>query len=405
MQPVSTRVRPRHAPRDVHPRARRVRTGLALFALTVAVLVIGGQTLASGAGNAPTASTPLAQVYRMTVSNTASTSDPHLQVAVVQAGFGASTYIAQLRSQHPGIRILLYKTLWWLRPSDSAGYANCLPGSGSYPESWYLHNTSGAREAWNAGTSQVQYAMDFGNTSYAQACAQKLVSDAKAWGANGVMFDGSPTSLYWSQLPGTCGATTCASNSNWQTAMTAALYRAAVNLHASGFLVYANISGGNIQCCSGGPAVWQRYMSVIDGGMEESWTYGTNHLPVRTSQVQTGIMNIGWAESHGKHMLVNDDVTNCEACSDYGLATMLLVTNGATTYDTANGTYRGSYGPWWPSYTTAQSLGSATGAARTLASGLLFRPFTGGYVVVNITASAISDPTYGYVAAYSALIK
>ena len=398
MQPVSSRVHPRHARRGVNPRPHRARTGLALVTLTIAVLVIGGQSSASSGA------TPLAQFNRMTFSDTASQSDPHLQVAVVQGGQGGPAYIAHLRSQHPGIRILLYKTLWWLRPADSAGYANCLPGSGSYPAGWYLHSSSGSQEAWNAGTSQTQYAMDFGNTSYAQACAQKLVADAKANGADGVMLDGAPSSLFWSNLPSACGSATCANNTNWQNAMTAALYRVAATMHGSGLVVYANISGGNIQCCSGGPSVWQRYMSVMDGGVEESWTYGTNHLPVRSSQVVQGIMNVAWAEAHGKYMLVNDDVTNCEACSDYGLATMLLADNGHATYDTANGTYRGSYGPWWPSYGTAQSLGAATGPAKVLSSGLWYRPFAGGWIVVNIGSTAISDPTYGRVAANSAII-
>ena len=212
MQPVSSRVRARRVRRGVNPRTRRARAGVALIVLIAAVFVIGGQTLASGQTTASSSATALAQFNRMTVSDTASSSDPHLQTAIVQGGQGGPGYIATLRSQHPGIRILLYKTNWWLRPSDAAGYASCLPGSGSYPESWYLHNSSGARETWNAGTSQMQYAMDFGNTGYAGACAQKLAADVKANGADGVFLDGAPTSLYWAQIPSTCTAGTCANN-------------------------------------------------------------------------------------------------------------------------------------------------------------------------------------------------
>jgi hypothetical protein len=392
---VSYRVRARQVRRAATSHPRRVRLGAAVLALVL---------IGSGATSVASSATPLAQFNRMTVSNTPSSSDPHLHTAIVQGGQGGPAYIASLRSQHPGIRILLYKTMWWLRPADPAGYASCLPGSGSYPANWYLRNSSGAPETWNTGTSLVQYAMDFGNGGYASACAQKLAADVKANGADGVFLDGAPTSLYWAQLPSTCTAGTCANNTNWQNGMVSALSTIEWTLHSHGYVVYANISGGNVQCCSGGPSVWQSYMNRIDGGMEESWTYGTNHLPVRSSQVINGILNVAWAEAHGKYMMVNDDITNCESCSDYGLATMLLAGNGHTTYDTANGIYRGSYGPWWPSYNTAQSLGAPTGGAHILNSGLWYRPFAGGWIVVNITSSAISDPTYGRVAANSAII-
>jgi hypothetical protein len=114
---------------------------------------------------------------------------------------------------------------------------------------------------------------------------------------------------------------------------------------------------------------------------------------------------VAWAEAHGKYMVVNDDVTNCESCSAYGLATMLLAANGHATYDTANGFYVGSYGPWWPSYATAQALGMPTRPARTLRSGLWYRPFRHGYIVVNISGRAISDRRYGWLAAHSARIR
>ena len=311
----------------------------------------------------------------------------------------------------PGIKVLAYQALWWLRPADKQGYGDCLPGAGSYPESWYLHNGRGQREAWSPGTAGVKYGMDFANPAYLQACAQHLVSVAKTIGADGIFLDGAPTSIHWAQLPTACSpsppaAATCASDANFQQAMTAALGYVTSTLHSHGLLAFVNISGGNVTfCCQGGPARWQQYVSHVDGAMQESWTYGTNHRPLPATEVKAGLLNTAWSEAHGKSTLVNDDITNCQSCSAYGLATMLLVAAGRTSYDTANGSYAGNYGTWWPSYTSAQGLGTPLGAYTTLPDGLMLRRFTNGYVVVNDTTGAISDPTYGWVNATSALIR
>jgi hypothetical protein len=188
--------------------------------------------------------------------------------------------------------------------------------------------------------------------------------------------------------------------------MTSALTYMASSLHANGKIVVANISGGNVSfCCHGGPAVWQRYVSQIDGAMQESWTYGTNHLPLPATEVQAGLLNTAWSEANGKYTLLNDDVTNCESCDDYGLASMLLVAAGRSSYDTANGNYTGNYGTWWPSFSAAQNLGTPTGAYTTLADKLMVRTFTNGWVAVNDTTAAIADPTYGTIPATSAVIN
>jgi hypothetical protein len=299
-----------------------------------------------------------------------------------------------------------------MRPADKQGMSDCLPGGGSYQENWYLHNGKGQREAWNPGTTAVKYGMDFANSAYLQSCAQHMVSVAKAIGADGVFLDGAPTSTHWAQLPTPCApappaAATCASDASFQNAMTAALAYVTSTLHAHGLLTFVNISGGNVTfCCGGGPAVWQRYVAQVDGAMQESWTYGTNHLPLPATEVQAGLANTAWSEAHGKYTLVNDDITHCEACSDYGLAAMMLVAGGHSSYDISNGIYTGTTnGVWWPSYSTAQGVGAPLGPYRTLADGLMVRSFASGSVVVNDTTSAISDPTYGRVPATSAQIR
>ena len=393
-----------HAPRRVPSRARLQsgrRPALVAILATLGFLVIASQAVA----------TPLAQFDRMSYSNQSSPSDAHLQIAVVPDLYATPTYVASLRAASPGIKVLAYQTLWWMRPSDTSGSSDCLPGKGSYPEAWYMHNGAGAREIWGPGTTNAKYAMDFSNRSYLAACAAHVMSVIKATGVDGVFFDGSPTSVHWAQLPTSCtlsppASATCATDTNFQTAMTAALAYMASYLHTNGKIVVSNISGGNVAfCCHGGPAIWQKYVSQIDGAMQESWTYGTNHLPLPATEVQAGLLNTAWSEAQGKYTLVNDDITNCESCDDYGLASMLLVAAGLSSYDTANGSYNGNYGAWWPSFATAQNLGAPLGAYTTLPDGLMVRQFAHGWVAVNDTTASIADATYGTVPATSAIIN
>jgi hypothetical protein len=393
-----------HVPRRVPSRAP-LQTGRRP-ALVAILATLGFLIIASSAG-----ATPLAQFHRMSYSNQSSPSDAHLQIAVVSDLYATPAYVASLRAASPGVKVLAYQTLWWMRPSDTSGSSDCLPGKGSYPEAWYMHNGAGAREIWSPGTTNAKYAMDFANSAYLAACEAHVLSVVKATGADGVFFDGSPTSLHWAQLPTSCtlsppASPTCASDTSFQNAMASALTYMSSSLHANGKLVVSNISGGNVAfCCHGGPAVWQKYVSQIDGAMQESWTYGTNHLPLPATEVQAGLLNTAWSEARGKYTMLNDDITNCESCDDYGLASMLLVATGRSSYDTANGSYAGNYGAWWPSFNTAQNLGSPLGGYTPLADGLMVRKFANGWVAVNDTTAAIADPTYGAVPATSAIIN
>lgn len=379
-----------------------------LTMLALALVLVGA---ASAVSPSSAFSTPLAQFNRVAFSNAVSPSDSHLQVAVVQESYYGPTYVQSLRAADPGIKVVIYQALWWMRPGDKLGYSDCLAGTGSYPSSWYLHNSSGGQEVWSPGTTSAKYAMDFANSSYLSTCVANMITKAKAMGADGVFLDGSPTSVHWAQLPSSCSISppaspTCATDANLQNAMTSALAYLDAQMHANGMIAISNISGGNVNfCCHGGSAVWQRYVSQVDGAMQESWTYGTNHLPLPASEVTAGLSNTTWSEANGKYTLLNDDILNCEACDDYGLATMLLVASGRSSYDTANGSYNGTYGTWWPSFSLAQGLGAPLGPYTTLPDKLMVRQFANGWVAVNDTTLPIADPTYGTVAATSAIIN
>jgi hypothetical protein len=86
------------------------------------------------------------------------------------------------------------------------------------------------------------------------------------------------------------------------------------------------------------------------------------------------------------------------------MAALLLVGQKLSSYDISNGSY-GSYSTWWDQYyTKGQKLGGALGNYHQQSNGLLVRRFATGAVVVNDTKHAITDPAFGRVPAFSALI-
>lgn len=370
--------------------------GLACAAQRLLTLVLPGE-----------APSPDTQFARLTYADTPAAADAQLQVAVVQAGSTAPGYVAALHAQSPGLKVLAYQSPW-LRPAgDPSGLTTCLPGSGGYPAGWYLHTDSGKRELVNPGAPTAYDAMDFGNGAYLRACAAHAVAIARATGVDGIFLDGAATSVHWAQLPAPCAtaSATCSSDVAWQNAMAGALTYLAAILHAHGLLLIANISGGNIDyCCGGGPAVWRRYLTALDGALEESWTYGTDGRPLPAREVRTGLDNVAWDESHGKLTIVNDDVSGCAACITLGLATELLVAAGQTSYDVAAGAY--ARDPIWSAdYAAAQRLGAPLGAYTEQPNGLLVRRFSAGLVVVNATGAPVQDPAFGVVSPHSGLIR
>ena len=353
---------------------------------------------------------PYVQFGRVTYTNSASQYDPKLQLIVVQASHAAKKYVAQLHSENRNIKVLAYQSPWLRPSSDPSGQTTCLAGKGSYPSSWYMMSSAGQRQTWHSKAGPT-YQMDFGNSAYLQACAAHAISIARQIGADGIFMDGVATSVYWDQLPTKCSTTArgasaaCTSNATWQNQMTAALSYLTSKLHAQHLMMTGNIGGGNITGIGGGgPAVWQRFDSQMDGAMEESWTYGTNHKPVPASRVQNGLANVAWAEAHGKYTIVNDDITNCSSCSGYGMATLLLVGQRLSSYDLSAGSYN-NYSAWWNSYGKGAGMGVALGNYSTQSNGLMVRRFLNGTVAVNDTAHAISDPTFGRVPADSATLQ
>lgn len=176
---------------------------------------------------------PAARFARNTYTNTPAPADARLHVLVLRPGTGAAQYAGRVHATAPGTEVLVYQSLW-LRPvPDPSGETTCLTGSTHYPASRFMHSVAGAPEEWHTGTLTGGYQMDFGNSDYLRACAAHALALAAATGADGVFLDGIAT-------------------------------------------------------------VWRRYVSTIDGAMEEAWTYGTDGALLPASEVTTA-----WPTSPG----------------------------------------------------------------------------------------------------------
>jgi hypothetical protein len=355
-------------------------------------------------GATSTAGPSVAMFNRFAYGDFTSASDAS-QYQFIDLGYGSSapsqatvaSLISSIHASDPNMKALLYKAAM-ARPSDPTAIGACVTWNpslpyGGVPLSWFLHDSSGA-PIYNAHYNF--YWLDYGNPAVQQACLNSAVAEAKQSGFNGIFFDNIAGSLYWAQIPAcTGGSFTCQSDANWQASIESFLRYEAAGLHAHGLFAFGNISGGAITWGGAGPAIWAAYQQTgIDGAMEESFTSGTNKLPVPISQWRLELWNEQWSEANGKYLLANADVFSNEALNVYGLATLMLAGNGHSSWDTAAGNYyNGEY--TFPEYATARQLGAPAGPYRVLGNGVYERPYSNGIVLVNPTKNTTSRFSLG----------
>ena len=171
--------------------------------------------------------------------------------------------------------------------------------------------------------------MDVGNQAYQDAGIAHVVAMAKAAGFDGVFLDDANASLRWVVAGGSAASVSYTTDAAWQAAVYSFFTRVAPQLHAAGLEVVANIGGSTIT-----PGLWQKWNTPLDGAMEESWTDGGEGLGQQVPDWSTKLENIAWSEANGKYAILNSYNTT-EAGNTYGLASMLLVAGGWSSYDTA----------------------------------------------------------------------
>jgi hypothetical protein len=115
--------------------------------------------------------------------------------------------------------------------------------------------------------------------------------------------------------------------------------------------------------------------------MEESWTDGGDGLSQQLPWWRAKLDNVAWSEAHGKYVLLHS-YNLSESGNAFGLAAMLLVAGGRTSYSTSNPSVPGGQ-QWFSEYAAAKRLGRALGSYRIRRSGVYVRVFAHGIVLVN----------------------
>jgi hypothetical protein len=294
--------------------------------------------------------------------------------------------VPQLKAINPNLKILLYQSPLHTRANDPS-YMLTATGCTAYADdianhpSWILHDQNG--NLVNSQGQTQEYLMDVGNPAYQQACAANAAAAAKRYGFDGIFFDAITGNVEDSMNP---GITTpeYPTGSSWVAAMTSLVSYLGPAMRAQGLLSIGNVA------LAPSTAVWEQWVGQLDGVEEESWTDAGYGLAQQIPWWSQKLAEASWAAANGKYEILHSYQPG-EAANTYGLAAMLLATNGRASYSTSNTDYTSDEN-WFPEYDTAQQLGAPAGPYTVLSNGVYERVFAKGIVLVNPTGNSI--PTF-----------
>ncbi|HEX5196821.1 MAG TPA: putative glycoside hydrolase [Gaiellales bacterium] len=291
-----------------------------------------------------------------------------------------SATVTALKAANPGLKIFMYVDMMSSDPTDPTGIADWVgyTDACAHPD-WFLQDADGRRLIFQSYPSSR--VMDVGNQAYQDAGIAHVVAMARAAGFDGVFLDDANASLRWVVAGGSSASVSYPTDAAWQAAVYSFFTRVAPQLHAAGLQVVANIGGSTVT-----PGLWQKWNTPLDGAMEESWTDGGEGLGQQVPDWSAKLANVAWSEANGKYAILNSYNTT-EAGNTYGLASMLLVAGGWSSYDTANSRYQSE--TWYPEYDTAAQLGEPLGGYTVLPDGVYRRDFANGVVLVNPSTSPV----------------
>lgn len=319
------------------------------------------------------------EAFPYTASVRVATEAKRNSMIVLQSTDGA--LVRRLHAANHKLKVLVYQDVLLSSFNDPHGFTTCIPNAQAELISnpgWFLRDRLGRPIA--SGVYQGYHVMNVGSPSYQATCVAHAVAQARQSGFDGIFMDGVTAWAGWT-FPGVT-APLYTTPAAWQQATTPFVSYLGSQAHAHGLLAVANIGGSRIT-----PGLWQRWTSLLDGSMEESWTDGGLGLTDQILDWPTKLANMAWSEAHHKYALLHSFNTSA-AGNAYGLASMLLVAGGYSSYSTNN---RGFAAPevWRGIYVTAQRLGAPTGAYRRMGNGVYVRRFRSGIVLVNPTAHSV----------------
>jgi hypothetical protein len=280
-----------------------------------------------------------------------------------------------LHRANPHLKILLYQDPLVSKGHTTQTTCTSYTYDAAHDPGWFLAN----RQRRPIIVGPNNYLMNVGNPTYQRVCMANATALAKRFGFDGLFFDGVAPALADAGIPAAGNPPEYSTVPAWQAAMYSMLSYAYRVAHDRGLLVI-----GNIGAAVGTPGLWQHWNTVLDGAEEEAWTDGGLGRAQQVPYWVAKLANVAWSEAHRKYALVHS-YNGTRAGNAYGLASMLLVAGGYSSYSTSN-TNLTSDEAWYPEYTTAQALGSPSGSYEQLGNGVYKRTFASGIVLVNPTA-------------------
>jgi Hypothetical glycosyl hydrolase family 15 len=286
-----------------------------------------------------------------------------------------------LKRANPWLKVLVYKNLAFA--SKSTAWTGEVASGVRYGEAdrdhpdWFLLNTSGQR--FSSWSYEWNVAMDVGNRGYQDRWADNVISELRSEGWDGVFMDDVNTTFKYhyevkriAKYP---------DDASYSAATRSALASIAPRVRASGKLVVANIGSWSENYSTG--IDWLRY---LDGAMDEMFVKWGEHPGKGYSpwSWHTQVNELRETERQGKDFLgITHSATDDARAARYGYATMLLASNGRSSFALAQDY---SAETWFPEYD--YDLGAPLGPAKRDSDGVYRRSFQRGLVLVNPTDSA-----------------
>jgi hypothetical protein len=292
--------------------------------------------------------------------------------------------IPRLKAANPHLRFLLYQAVMYTNRNDYR-WMPTVTGCTAFADdiarhpSWFLRDRHGSLIL--APNRTDLYPMAVGNPAYLAACATNAAALAKRYGFDGIFWDTADgnlsMALHRADIPA------YPTRASWEHAMGTALAYLGRVMNQRGLLTFANIAD------TSGAAMWEQWVSHMNGVEQEAWTDGGFGLERLIPKWSVEFTELRWAMAHGKYEFVHS-YNRSEPANRFGLASMLLATNGRASYSTTNGATSDEY--WFPDYDSAAALGAPAGRYRLLSNGVYERAFAHGIVLVNPSARSI--PTF-----------
>lgn len=332
-------------------------------------IVVSCTALAATAARAATYANFNRETYSQTGALSAAGEAARYEVVVLQANQAAMVPV--LKAANPHLRVLFYEGIM-AADNSAVATVTCTTGpwvAANHPD-WILKDQHG-----HAIFYQNHYLLNVGKRAYQQVCLQNVIATAEQGHFDGVYWDMVNARIVWA-LPHGSVVPQYPTDASWQAATYSFLSYAGPQLRATHLMNVANIGGA-----ASFPGLWQKWNGPLDGAEEESWTDGKLGLMQQLPAWSAKLANAAWSEAHHKLLMLHSWNTT-EAGNRFGLASMLLIAGGESSYSTSNGCYTACE-TWYPEYATAQRLGAPLGPYRRIGGSVAIRFYQRGVVLVN----------------------